>query len=208
MIGMVFGRLTVTKRAGKTIKRELLWECRCECGGMKVTTGYLLRSDQTRSCGCLQRETITLKNSTHLMSGTRIYRIWSNMLSRCGNSNNPQFADYGARGIFVCQEWHDFEAFSSWACANGYRDSLSIDRINNDDGYKPDNCRWATSLQQSRNKRPRRDQKLSDAQVSAIRSDSRAQHEIAAQYGVNQQHISRIKCGKRRAFPTERNYNV
>lgn len=201
MIGQIFGRLTVIGHAGKDRKRQLRWACLCVCGAEKVTTGYLLRSGQAKSCGCLQRETVRNRNASHGLSGERLYNVWANMKARCGDHSN---ADYGGRGITVCAEWQTFEPFAEWASANGYQAALTIDRIDNDQGYSPSNCRWATPLDQSRNKRPRRDQKLSDRQVSQIRSDTRIHREIAADYGVRQQHVSRIKSGARRAFPTER----
>jgi len=210
MIGGVFGRLTVVEGAGATKKRELLWRCKCFCGGEKTTTGYLLRSGQSRSCGCLQKEKASISNKARTQHPghprvyrDRIYRIWSGMRMRCQNNNNPQFADYGGRGISICQEWDDFATFAAWAELSGYRDDLSIDRIDNNGNYEPANCRWATKIEQSRNKRPRKDQKLTDAQVEAIRTDNRFQYVIARDYGIHQQHVSRIKNGKRRAFPTE-----
>lgn len=202
MIGSVVGRLTVKEAAGKDSKRNLLWRCVCTCGSETIASGWRLRKGEPKSCGCLQREVTANRNMSHGMTGTRLYNIWSNMLSRCGNEKNPQFCDYGERGIFVCEDWHNFESFAAWATANGYSNSLSIDRINNDGGYDPANCRWATTFEQAHNKRPRADQKLTDAQVEAIRNDPRPQNEIAATYSIRQQHVSRIKSGKRRAFQT------
>lgn len=202
MIGSVIGRLTVTQAAGKDRKRNLLWRCLCTCGSETIASGWRLRKGEPQSCGCLQREVTTNRNTSHGMTGTRLYTIWSNMLSRCGNEKNPQFCDYGGRGISVCEEWSRFEPFSAWAKESGYSDSLSIDRVNNDGNYGPGNCRWVTMLEQAHNKRPRRDQKLTDAQIEEIRNDSRPQHEIAATYSIQQQHVSRIKSGKRRAFQT------
>lgn len=204
MIGQQFGRLTVLEAAGADRKRQLRWKCACACGAERITTGYLLRSGQSRSCGCLQREGVTDRNRTHGLSASRLYNIWNNMRSRCQNRSNPQFGDYGGRGIAVCAEWLEFATFKTWAASHGYRDDLSIDRINNDDGYSANNCRWATALEQSRNKRPRRDQRLSDAQVQAIRQDGRGRRAVAAEYGVTSRYIDRIKAGARRAFPTER----
>lgn len=204
MIGRAFSRLTVAGSAGRDRKRNLLWRCVCHCGGETVTAGYRLRSGETRSCGCLQREKVAERNQSHGRSKTRLYSIWCNMRARCENGRHPQYHDYGGRGIAVCEQWRTFEPFADWAFANGYTDDLTIDRVDNDYGYSPGNCRWATRLEQSRNKRARHDQKLTDDQVEAIRSDTRIQAHIAAEYGVRQQHIARIKNGTRRSFPTER----
>ncbi|WP_156456581.1 AP2 domain-containing protein [Blastomonas sp. CCH2-A2] len=194
MIGQSFSRLTVVASAGKDRKRNLLWQCQCSCGETTITAGYRLRSGETRSCGCLQRESVTERNASHGQSGTRLYIIWSNMRARCQDLSNPH---YGARGIKVCSDWETFEPFYQWAQQAGYDDSLTIERINNDEGYSPANCRWATVLEQSKNKRPRKDHKLTADDARAIRRDHRPRKEVAAEYGVNKNHISRIKNGLR-----------
>ena len=197
MRGRTFYRLTVIAPAGRDKKRNLLWRCGCSCGAEKTTAGYRLRSGETRSCGCLQREIVTKRNTKHGLAGSRLYVIWSNMRARCADKGN---ADYGGRGIRVCDDWLSFKPFAAWAVANGYAAVLTIERIDNDAGYSPDNCRWATPLEQSRNKRLRRDGKLVEADVSAIRNDTRMQRVIAADYGIRQQHVSRIKSGGRWAY--------
>lgn len=202
MIGTTVGRLVVLEAAGRDRKRNLLWLCECSCGAITVVAGWRLRKQEPRSCGCLQRETVSRLNTSHGMSKGRLYNIWANMLARCNNDRTPHFNDYGGRGISVCQEWRDFLPFASWALSNGYSDLLSIDRINNNGNYEPSNCRWATNLEQSRNKRPRKDQKLTDEQVSQIREDNRACAAIAIEYHVRETHIRRIKHGERRQFPT------
>lgn len=204
MIGSVFGRLTVVAQAGRDKKRQILWVCVCACGAQKTLQGTRLRSGKLLSCGCLQREVTANRNRSHGLAGTRLYSIWSNMRARCENPQNAQYADYGGRGISICEEWQRFDVFAQWALQNGYDDHLSIDRIDNDAGYSAVNCRWSTAFEQSRNKRPRRDQKLTDAQVALIRGDHRPARIIARDFAINKNYVSRIKSGTRRTFNTER----
>lgn len=86
------------------------------------------------------------------MAGTRLYRCWRNMHDRCLNPKNKEFSNYGARGISICKEWSDFSVFYRWAVSNGYRDDLTIDRIDVNQGYSPQNCRWTNAYNQSRNR--------------------------------------------------------
>lgn len=151
LTGERFGRLTVLYSVDTT-RNATLWHCRCDCGVEKNVTAGKLRSGNTRSCGCLRRELLTESNRKHDMSHTRLYDIWQNMKRRCDDAKNPKYKNYGARGIKVCDEWYDSKVFFEWALANGYRDDLTIDRIDVNQGYSPQNCRWADKATQSLNR--------------------------------------------------------
>lgn len=150
--GNTYGYLTVIKRHGMdNNRRNSTWLCKCKCGNYSVVIRSALVGGHTSSCGCKIYESI---NVTHGMSKTRLYSEWSKMRSRCNNANKKDFKDYQGRGITVCNEWNeDFVPFMEWAIAAGYTDELTIDRIDNDKGYCPENCRWITIEEQQQNKR-------------------------------------------------------
>lgn len=142
-----YGRLTVLQR------QQGGWLCSCDCGNLKIVTGSHLREGRVQSCGCLNTE-VRRSAKTHGKRHTRTWAIWSNMIQRCGNSSNPSFRNYGARGISVCDRWTDFQNFllDMGEAPVG----LTLERIKNEEGYSTGNCRWATRSEQAINKRTNR----------------------------------------------------
>lgn len=154
LTGQKFGRLTVIELLPERKNAEKVYKCLCDCGNYTSIRSGSLKQGLTRSCGCLGRERIINANTTHGKRHTRIYGIWKTMKTRCYNKHSEKYKNYGSRSIVVCDEWkHDFEAFYNWAMDNNYRDDLTIDRIDNNKGYSPDNCKWSTPKQQVRNRR-------------------------------------------------------
>lgn len=148
--GKKFNRLTVIKRTSGTIKKHTYWECKCDCGNTTIVASQKLKNGSTKSCGCYGKEKVT----RHGMWNTRVYKIWCNMKSRCNNSKLDVYEYYGARGITVCEEWeNDFMSFYKWAMDNGYDEKLTLDRIDVDKNYEPNNCRWVTMKTQANNTR-------------------------------------------------------
>lgn len=134
-------------KRGRTIK---MWDCTCRCGTRKDVRDAEIRRGESSSCGCYNREI----SSTHHSSRTRLYEIWHGMKQRCNNPRSKDAHNYSERGIAICQEWNDsFESFRDWAISNGYQDGLSIDRIDVNGNYCPENCRWSTASEQCRNTR-------------------------------------------------------
>lgn len=151
--GQRFGKLVAVRSHYDSEKRITLWECKCDCGNTCNVRANSLVHGRTKSCGCLRKESNVQNKTKHGMAKTRIYNAWSSMKRRCYTTTNHNYSHYGKRGISVCDEWKEsFEEFYKWAISNGYDDKLSLDRIDNDGNYCPQNCRWASIKEQNNNR--------------------------------------------------------
>lgn len=153
-----FGKLTVIRQNGRTKDRHIIWECVCECGNIVNVMGKDLKSGHTKSCGCIQADAVRKSRLIHGDRDARLYSVWKSMKKRCENSNHKDYKWYGAKGVIVCEEWHDYTVFKEWALESGYnenaeRGECTIDRINHYGNYEPSNCRWVSIAEQNRNKR-------------------------------------------------------
>jgi len=167
LTGVKFGRLTPINIAYRR-NAKIYWRCSCECGCRVEVKTESLRSGNTKSCGCLDREKTSLRFKTHGETKTPLYYVWGAIKARCQNPKDRGYNRYGGRGIRICDEWaKSYQSFRDWANNSGYKDGLQIDRVDNDGPYNPKNCRWCTQQENVQNSTVA---KLDRDQVLEIRS--------------------------------------
>lgn len=160
LTGLKIGRLKVLRLADKQEVGKQMWLCQCDCGNTcEYQTGDLRKKNPVQSCGCLHSDQLAERNRTtakwlgDTMNHERLHQVWSAMKHRCESEKDTHYHLYGGRGIAICEEWHDWFIFRDWALSHGYQDDLTIDRINVNGNYEPDNCRWVTQQVQANNMR-------------------------------------------------------
>lgn len=206
LTGKRFGKLVVIERAQDKVelsgKHRIQWLCKCDCGNSTIVTGENLRVGKTHSCGCLVKEKLRKVATTHGETNTRLYTIWTSMKGRCNNPNNPYYHRYGGRGIKMCDEWNnDFLSFKNWAYQNSYvedakRGECTIDRIDNNRGYSPDNCRWVSQKMQ-----------MNNVSYNHRETYNGETHTVAEWADILQIPYDKLECRLSRGMPFERAIN-
>ena len=202
LLGQRFGRLTVIERMPNNQRRQAVWKCICDCGKEVIVEAGHLRSGHTQSCGCYGREQATKHNTSHGMSKTRLHSVYHTMKGRCYNQADPKYYRYGARGIIVCDEWlKDPKSFFDWALSHGYKKGLSIDRIDNNGNYCPENCRWVDAYVQANNK--------STNQIYEYNGEKKTISALAKELGLTYSAVkARIKRGNFESLFDNKNGNI
>lgn len=153
MTGQKCGRLIAIKRVENDKYGNAMWLCRCDCGNDVITKGQHLRSGKTKSCGCYHRDKVSKQSYRHGYSDTPLYKCWHSMKRRCLDKKAESYVNYGERGITICKEWMDPINFIEWALDSGYKKGLTLERVDVNGIYEPNNCTWATRATQNRNTR-------------------------------------------------------
>lgn len=190
LTGMQFGRLVVLSRATSSTKGQSQWLCRCDCGTERIIIGSVLRDGRSKSCGCMKLERLVKRSTTHGHATNGIsptYHSWAGMLNRCNNSSHNRYQRYGWRGITVCSRW---TVFGNFLADMGEKPKgTSIDRIDVDGDYTPENCRWANAKTQARNK--------TNSRIVTVNGVSRTVAEWAEITGINRATIwDRLDAGR------------
>ncbi len=194
LVGKGFGRLVVVSFAGLNSHRKAMWLCRCDCGKDATVLAASLRSGRQVSCGCLHSEGTNLTHGHTAGEKSPTYQTWQSMIARCTSTKNRGYSNYGGRGITVCERWQTFAGF--FADMGEKPPGLTLDRIDNERGYEPGNCRWATRKEQATN---RRTTKLNDVAHCLIRHMHRRgsnRRDIAHAFGVSWETVSRSMRGR------------
>lgn len=187
-----YGMLTVISFNCKE-KNKVRWNCKCLCGNTTVVSASNLASGAVKSCGCLKKASHNVK---HGQSNKRIGHIWDNMKARCCREGSQAYANYGGRGITICNEWLENSSnFYEWAFSHGYNDSLTIERINVNGNYEPSNCVWAKWSTQARNKRNTLGQEVANKIRLEVKAGEKI-NDLATKYGVHKETIRNIITGR------------
>lgn len=175
-----------------------LWICKCDCGNIKSVTTSDLMNGRTTSCGCFQKERRVQRATIHGMTGSSLHNTWKHMKDRIYNVNCADYNNYGGRGITLCKEWdHDFMAFYNWSIAHGYKDDLTIDRIDNNGPYSPENCRWVNRTVQNNNRR--------SCRIYSYNGKTMTLQQWANQMGVSR---SCLDCRLKRGWSVEKTFST
>ena len=196
LTGQTFGFLTVLERGENNAHGQARWRCRCVCGRETLVVAAKLRNGRTISCGCMGFRHATeakLRHGDALASKTvRLYEIWSAMKRRCYNPNCSPYKYYGGKGVKVCDEWLEYQGFKTWALANGYTDSLTIDRIDSNGDYEPGNCQWITLAENISRAHRHTPQDVEDSIVQKLRQGISGAS-ICRETGVSRATVHRLK---------------
>lgn len=158
-----FGRLIAIYPISKGVNKHVIWLCHCSCGNLTKVRSNSLLSGDTKSCGCLHKEKVTKHGDGGGKNRTRLYGIWGSMKQRCSDLNHCGYKWYGKKGISICETWlNNYQGFKNWALSNGYADDLTIDRIDGNGNYEPDNCQWLTKAENARRAQHEKNSKKED----------------------------------------------